>query len=171
MICLVWFQVRDSNHLQDSFKELATGHEGGLTEADVDDLFSFGPWRAWWPAMITTEMVPRLCGVSVAQRQAPTSTLMSGLVDCICQPKVPETDTFHMENMNQSVCRFECYDFSLQYSSSFFWIRHTCIEVCWATLDTSLDESNKGLDTICSLSPSLWFILSLDIVATSFQAI
>ncbi len=67
MICLVvWCQVRDSNHMQDSFKELATGggwwrnrgtegdhetwanmfssgHEGGLTEADVDDLFSFGP--------------------------------------------------------------------------------------------------------------------------------
>lgn len=53
---------------KDCFKQLATGHEGGLTEADVEDLFA-------------------LCGVPATQRQAPTSALMSGLVDCICQPK------------------------------------------------------------------------------------
>ena len=32
-------------------------------------------------------LVSRLCGVPATQRQAPTSALMSGLVDCICQPK------------------------------------------------------------------------------------
>lgn len=53
---------------KDLFKQLATGHDSGLTESDVEDLFS-------------------LCGVPVSHRQVPTSTLMRGLVDCICQPK------------------------------------------------------------------------------------
>lgn len=61
---------RRGGHLgwQEAFKQLATGHEGGLSEADVEDLFA-------------------LAGVPATQRSVATQSLMKGLTDCICQPK------------------------------------------------------------------------------------
>mmetsp|Transcript_35569 Transcript_35569/g.82144 ORF Transcript_35569/g.82144 Transcript_35569/m.82144 type:complete len:189 (-) Transcript_35569:104-670(-) len=53
---------------KERFKQLATGHEGGLSESDVDDLFA-------------------ICGAPSSQRYVPTDVLIDGLVDCICQPK------------------------------------------------------------------------------------
>ena len=51
----------------------------------MEDLFSHGPER--FDLVEGTVDRPRLCGVPVSHRQVPTSTLMRGLVDCICQPK------------------------------------------------------------------------------------
>ncbi|CAE7493391.1 unnamed protein product [Symbiodinium necroappetens] len=55
-----------SSCTKDRLKQLATGHDGGLTEADIDELFA-------------------LCGAS--SQRVSTDTLVDGLVDCICQPK------------------------------------------------------------------------------------
>ena len=52
---------------KEAFKQLAVGHENGLTEQDVEDLFA-------------------LAGVPNTQRVA-TRSLMKALTDCICQPK------------------------------------------------------------------------------------
>ncbi|CAE7601169.1 Myl12b [Symbiodinium sp. CCMP2456] len=55
-----------SSCTKDRLKQLATGHDGGLTEADIDELFA-------------------LCGAS--SQRVSTDMLVDGLVDCICQPK------------------------------------------------------------------------------------
>ncbi|CAE7441356.1 Myl12b [Symbiodinium sp. CCMP2592] len=55
-----------SSCTKDRLKQLATGHDGGLTEADIDELFA-------------------LCGAS--SQRVSTDILVDGLVDCICQPK------------------------------------------------------------------------------------
>eukprot|EP00931_Biecheleriopsis_adriatica_P063847 TRINITY_DN38741_c0_g1_i1.p1 TRINITY_DN38741_c0_g1~~TRINITY_DN38741_c0_g1_i1.p1 ORF type:complete len:257 (+),score=48.39 TRINITY_DN38741_c0_g1_i1:46-816(+) len=67
--CFQTLGVQGPAASKELFKQLAVGHEGGLTELDVEDLFT-------------------LCGVPAMQRSVGLDTLVDGLVGTICQPKV-----------------------------------------------------------------------------------
>ena len=59
------------------------------------------------------------------------------------QGQVPETDTCHMENMNQSICcRFECSDFSLQSPKGLCSVCFTCSP--FATLTVSFGSGTPA---------------------------
>jgi len=55
---------------KEHFKKLAVGHEGGLSEADVDELLA-------------------LCGVPRSQSTLGLEALSNSLIGSICQPKLP----------------------------------------------------------------------------------
>jgi len=61
--------VRGPGSSKERFKQLALGHEGGLTEGDVEDMF-------------------QLCGIPSNQKTVGLDPLANGIVDSICNPKV-----------------------------------------------------------------------------------